>query len=265
VQKFLGMKSISLKKVLFFVLLTFVFNTLAVKASVSAAVTEDAQSTAVNFLKAQKDCNVPDMIKYSQYFHKISNQKEFYTSFCQKHPLQKAKITSLSMVNEKNALVSIEATYRDRITLRTTPMVKKDGQWKVVLGIPPSGVKEITPNNDRDTNEINKVFTDYINAIKSKDLTKMKSYLKMVDSNENKNIDQHLEAMSQGPIPEMTSYGINIISEDLAVAHVEIKYPRHSFTDNLLVCNENGKWKIIFGHPLTFSSVPVTGKQIKIK
>jgi len=254
-----------MKKAYFVVLLSFFINVVVVNPDASASTREDAQSSVVKFLKAHRDCDVAGMMKHSQYFREIGNQKEFYTSFCKHNPLQKAKITSLSIVNESTALVSIETTYKDRITLRTTPVVKKDGQWKVVIGVPPSGVKAITPSRDGNKAEISKVFTDYVKAIKTQDLSKMKSYLKILDQTEDKKIDEHLKAMGQGPIPEMTSYGINILSDDLAIAEVEIKYPNHTFTHNLAVLNENGQWKIIFGHPLTISSVPVSGKPVEIK
>ncbi|SMQ80647.1 hypothetical protein SAMN05444673_3963 [Bacillus sp. OV166] len=243
-------------------MLIFTFSSL----SVNAATKEDALTTVVNFLKAQKNCNTDIMMSHSQYFHKVENVKEFYTRFCTENPLQQAKITNLNIVNEETALVSIQSTYKDMVNLRTTPVIKIDGQWKIVIGIPPSGVRSTkNQNRTRKEAEVEQLFKDYTNAIKAHDIQKMKTFIKILPKASNEKIEKHLEALSQQPTPEVTTYGINMISDSLAIAQVEIKYPNHSYTQNLAACNENGQWKMIFGHPLTNSFIPKGDKSVDIK
>jgi hypothetical protein len=247
-------------------MVTCLFTILTVNSNVSAATKDDALSSVVSLLKAQQKCNFDEMIKHSQYLNNnISDLKEAYTSFCKRNPLQKAKITSLNIINENTALVSIQTTYKHTITLRTTPVIKKDGQWKVINGLPPSGVKSTNLNRDASQVEVEKVFTNYANAIKEHDVSKMKNYIKAVPQKSDFKLEEHLKAITLGPIPEITTYGINMISETLAIAQVENKYPHHSITQNLAVCKENGQWKFIFGQPLTFSVIPVTKKPIEVK
>lgn len=243
-------------------MLIFSFNSL----SVNAATKEDALTAVENFLKAQKNCNTDIMMSHSQYFLKIENVKEFYTRFCSENPLQQAKITNLSIVNEETALVSIQSTYKDMVTLKTAPVIKVDGQWKIIMGIPPSGVKS-TENQNRvgKEAEVEQLFSDYTNAIKAQDIPKMKTFIKIIPRSSNDNIENHLKALSEQPTPEITTYGINMISDSLAIAQIEIKHPNYSYTQNLAVYNENGKWKLVFGHPLTNSFIPKSDKSVEIK
>lgn len=249
-------------KVAFFLMLIFSFSSL----SVNAETKEDALAAVVNFLNAQKNCNIDNMLTHSQYFHNVDNVKEMYTSFCKGNPLQQAKITKLSIVNQETALVSIQSTYKDMVSLITTPVIKKDGQWKIIIGVPPSGVKS-TKNENRvgKKAEVEQLFEDYTNAIKAHDFTKMKTFIKVLPKSGDERIDEHLKALSKQPTPEVTTYGINMISDTLTIAQIEIKYPNHSYTHNLAVTNENGQWKIIFGHPLTNSFIPKSGKSVDIK
>src|SRR4051812_34718741 len=109
-------------KLCFAMILILSFNGLGAEA----ATKDDAFTAVQNFLKAQKNCNVEMMVDNSEYFHKIENLKEMYTRYCHDNPLQQAKITKFSLVNEETALVSIESTYKKMINIRTTPVIKKD-------------------------------------------------------------------------------------------------------------------------------------------
>jgi hypothetical protein len=255
------------RKAGFFLTVACLFTTLTINSNVSAATKDDALSSVISLLKAQQKCNVNDMIKYSQYLHNMSNlkDKEAYTGWCKQDPLQKANITSLSIINEQTALVSIQSTYKNKITLRTTPVIKKDGQWKVVIGIPPSEIKSMERNGNGSTSEVEKLFINYANALNAHDVSKMKNYIKTVHQERDIKFEEHLKALTQGPIPEITTYGINMISETFAVAQVEFKYSHYSITRNLAVCKENDQWKIIFGQPLTFSVIPITEKSVEVK
>ena len=234
--------------------------------SVDAATKEDALSAVVNFLKAQKSCNADGMIKNSQYFHKIENLKESYSRFCRGNPLLEAQITNFSVINDDLALVSIQSTHKNMIHVRTSPVIKVDGQWKIVIGIPPSGVKGIKYSNKTEgQNEIEQLFKDYNSAMMENNISKMKNLIKVVPESDNEKIDEHLKMLSQQPTPQVTTYGINMVSESLAIAEIENKFPNHINTQNLAVYNENGQWKIIFGHLLTSASIPSNGKTIDIK
>lgn len=234
--------------------------------NVDAATKEEALTAVMNFLKAQKSCNADGMIKNSQYFLKIDNLKESYTRFCSENPLQKAQITNLSVINDDLAFVSIQSTHKNMIHVRTSPVIKVDGQWKVVIGIPPSGVKGIKYSNKTERqDEIEQLFKDYNSAMRENNIAKMKTLIKVVPESSNEKIDEHLKMLSQQPTPQVTTYGINMVSESLAIAEIENKFPNHINTQNLAVYNENGQWKIIFGHLLTNSSIPRNGKTVDIK
>ncbi|MDR7000161.1 hypothetical protein [Neobacillus niacini] len=252
----------NLRKILLFLIFIISFSSI----SVNAATKDDALAAVVNFLKAQKNCNTDMMVTHSQYFHKIENVKEFYTWFCTETPLEEAKITNLSIVNDETALVSIQSTYKEMVTLRTTPVVKIDGHWKIVMGIPPSGAKSTKKQNrSAKEAEVEQLFTEYTNAIKAHDIPKMKTFIKILPKSSNEKIEKHLKALSQQPTPEITTYGINMISDSLAITQVEIEYPNHSYTQNLAVFNEKGQWKLIFGHPLTNSFIPKSDHSVNIK
>lgn len=243
-------------------MLVFSFSSLNVNASTK----DDALTSVLNFLKAQKNCNTEIMMTHSQYFLKIENVKEFYTRFCSEHPLQQAKITNFSIVNEETALVSIQTIYKDMVSLRTTPVIKIDGHWRIVMGIPPSEVKS-TKNHNRigKETEVEQVFKDYTNAIKTHDIAKMKTFIKLLPESNNEKIEKHLKALSHQPTPEVTPFGITVITDSLAIAQIEIKYPNYSYAQNLAVCNEKGRWKIVFGHPLTNAFIPNSNKSVDIK
>lgn len=249
-------------KIIFFLILLFLFNS----SSVVAATKDDVLATVVNFLEAQKNCNAVGMINNSQYFLKIENLKESYTRFCNEDLLQEAKITNLSLINNDIALVSIQSTHKNRINVRTSPVIKVDGQWKIVLGIPPSGVVSKNDSDKADKQgEINQLFKDYVNAIRENDTAKIKSLIKVVPDSNTEKIEKHLKGLSQQPVPQVNTSGISMISDSFAVIEAENKFPNHSYTQKLAVFNENGQWKIIFGHPLTNSSIPKNGNPVYIK
>lgn len=249
-------------KVFLFFIIFVSFNSL----SVSASVKDDVSTTVSNFIQAQKNCNIDAMINNSRYFLEIENLTEFYTRHCSENPLQQASITDLRIVNNDLALVSILSTYRDRINIRTSPVIKDGGKWKVIIGIPPSEVKSIKNSKmGSREEEIAKLFNNYVSAIKANDINKMKMYIKVVTKSGNENIDEHLKELSRQPIPEVTTYGIKMISDSVAIVETENKFSTHSYSQNLAVYNDNGQWKIIFGYPLTNTYIPKSGKSIEIK
>ncbi|MFB5198531.1 hypothetical protein ACE198_27280 [Neobacillus sp. KR4-4] len=222
--------SIMLSKVVVFLMLLFIFNELSVNKKVNAASKDDALTSVVNFLNAQKNCNTEDMMKYSEYYLKINNLKDAFSSYCKRNPLQKAKITSLNIIDENIALVSVQSTYKNTLNIRTVPVVKEDGQWKIVMGIPPSGVKALNTTRGEKESEVARLFEDYTNAIKSHDVTKMKTYIKTETKPSDTKIEQHLKAITQDPTPEITTYGIKMITDSLAIAQIETKYTNHSYS-----------------------------------
>jgi hypothetical protein len=252
-------------KVFIVLLLTLLINNVTFDTRVEAATKDDALSAAINFLKAQKKCDIETMANHSKYFRNIVNVKEFYSKFCNENPLQSATITNFNLINENTAFVSIQSVFKDTIHIRTSPVVKEDGKWKIILGIPPSGVRSTTNlNKEGKEAEVEQLFKDYANAIKGNDISKLKSFIKVVPDKKVK-IDEHLKALIQEPIPMVDTFGVNIISDSLAIAQIETKYQNHSYTQNIVTINENGQWKIIFGLPLTNSFIPKGAKSIKIK
>jgi len=244
-----------------------VINSFSNNLSVNAETKDDVLNTVVNFLNAQKNCNVDDMIAYSEYVQKISNVKELYTMMCKKQPLQKAEITDISIVNETTALASIESTYKDKIFIGTSPIIKKDGQWKIVKGIPGSGYVEFSTKSNRDEkeDEVEKAIKGYSTALKSGNLTEIEKYIKVSPNTNKDRLEKHFKAMSEEPIPKVTTMGIKVISDTFAIAQIEAKHEHFSSTQNYAVCKENGQWKVIFGHVLTNSAIPISDKPIEIK
>ncbi|NRD80052.1 hypothetical protein HPT25_22195 [Bacillus sp. BRMEA1] len=252
---------VSATVILFF---TILLNEPIFSLKVKAVPNEDAQTSVVHFLQAQKNCHVDEMMKYSQYYLPIGNLKEAYSRFCERNPLQKATITSVNLIDQDIAIVSIETIYKHVINIRTAPMFKKDGQWKVVMGIPPSGVKSLNPNRDNTGHKVAKLFEDYSKAMKAHDVTKMKAFIKTVAKTKNDQLEQHLKAFSQAA-PEISTYGVQVITDSLAIVQVETKYSNHSYLQNLAVYNDHGQWKLIYGQPLTNSFIPLSQTSIEVQ
>jgi len=72
------------------------------------------------------------MIAYLEYAKQISNVREFYTTMCREMPLVNAKITDIGIVNENIALAYIESTYKDKISIGTSPVIKKMDNGKLL-------------------------------------------------------------------------------------------------------------------------------------
>ncbi|MCM3412675.1 nuclear transport factor 2 family protein [Metabacillus litoralis] len=232
-----------------------------------ATTKDDALNTVVNFLSAQKDCDVDSMVKYSEHAQKITNLKEFYSNFCKENPLQKATITKLSIINDTTAIASIESNYKDRIFISTMPVIKKDGNWKIIRGMPGTDYVEKSDNAKRtiEEKEIEGAIKDYSADIKSGEINKMKSHLIISPETNKKLLDNHLEALSEEPTPELNTQEINIIDDSVAIVHLQTKFDSVSFANKIMVCKENGQWKIVIGHSLMNASIPITEKPIEIK
>ncbi|MGG3858356.1 hypothetical protein ABET41_10345 [Metabacillus fastidiosus] len=255
-------------RILIVVTFIFILNSFSDNLIVNAEPKDDALKAVVNFLNAQKNCNLDDMIAHSEYLQKISNVKELYTMMCKKHPLEKAEITDISIVNENTALVSIESTYKDRIFIATSPVIKKDGQWKIIKGIPGSGYIQFSDkvNRDKNEHEVEKAIKNYSTALKSGDLVEIEKYIKFAPHISKAGLEEHFKAISEEkPFPQVTPLGIRILSDSFAIAQIEVKHEYFSTTQNHAVCKENGQWKVIFGHVLTNSAIPKSDKPIEIK
>jgi len=255
-------------KTILILVITLLSTNLGINSSVDAATKEDALNSVVNFLKAEKNCNVDEMINLSEHSGKMGNIKEFYTSFCKEHPLQKAKITNLSMVNEYTAVVSIESTYKDRIFISTMPVLNKDGQWKIIRGMSGTGYVESSDKANKSTEEkeVEKVINDYSTAIKLGEMKEIKKHLKILPETDNKIVENHLNALrSEEPTPELKTLGIKMISDSVAIAHLKTQYDYFSTTYKQVVCKENGQWKIVYGHTLMTASIPTSDKPVEIK
>lgn len=250
------------------IVFTFIFlvNSFSNNLSVNAEMKDDVLNTVANFLQAQKNCNVDDMISFSEHAQQISNEKELYTMMCKEQPLKRAEITDINIINENIALVSIESTYKDKIFFGTSPVIKKDGKWKIVKGIPGSGYVEFSPkpNRDKKVVEVEEVIKGYSTALKSGDLTNIKKYI-IIPSNTNQDrLEKHFKALSEEPIPVVTAKGIKVISDTFAIAQIEVKHEHFSLTQNHAVSKENGQWKVVFGPTLTNSAIPLSDKPIEI-
>ncbi|MBT2606389.1 hypothetical protein J7E55_25830 [Bacillus sp. ISL-53] len=244
--------------------LIIAFSSFNVKRA-NAATNDDALKTVINFLNAEKSCNVDYMINSSIYFRKITNVKEFYNRICSEKPLQQARITKFSEVNENLALVSYESIYNDMIFIKTSPIIKKEGEWKIVTGIPGNGYIESKTTDNRNA-EVVKVLSDFSKAIKNHDLAKMKKHIKILQDTNNDKLEKHLKAISEGPeAPEVTTNWMEFISENLAFVQTETKYRHYRHTQNLIMCKEKGEWKVVYGHPLVNSGIPIGDKTIEIK
>lgn len=252
-------------KLIFIFAITLVSTSLGISSSVNAAAKEDALNAVSHFLNAQKNCNATEMMETSEHSQKISNIKEFYTGFCKEHPLEKAEITKLSMVNENLGIVSIHSTYKDVIRISSMPVVNKNGQWKIIRGVPGSGYVEFSENANQNSEEsaIQEAINNYSKAIKSGELNKMKKHLKLLPEMNNE-INKHLKSLSEGPSPEVSALGVRMLSDSVAMAQIETKYDHFSSTQNLVVCREDGQWKIVFGSNLENAGIPISEKPVEV-
>jgi hypothetical protein len=254
-------------KVLLALSITLCSMSLGMGSGVHAVTNKEALNAVVHFLKAQKQCNVEEMLNQSDHLQKISNLKELYTKVCEQHPLQKATITDFSMVNENIALASVESTYKERIVINTIPVIKKEGQWTIIRGIPDTGHVKLSRESNKNTNEkeVNQALNNFSNAVQSGNLQEMKQHLHIMPEVNHHRLKKHLKALSEEPTPEITTMGIHMISDSVAIARIKTKYDSFSYTHNRLVFKENGQWKIVFGPALMNAGIPRGDKPIEIK
>lgn len=232
-----------------------------------AATKEDAMNAVVNYLTAQKECNVDDMIKTSKYFGNITNLRDFYTSVCKEHPLKKAEITNLTVINKTLALVSIEMRYKDKLFVNTVPVLKTNEKWKIVRGLPrtvTSNLPDLT-DNQKVYKEVNQTITDYSQAVKSGNVNEMKKFRKDLYISDKFNLDKHLVAISEKPPAKIYPVGIEVISDTVAIAFIETNFEHSGTRDTYAVFKENGVWKIIFGQNLVNTVIPIDDDTVEIK
>lgn len=238
-------------------------------SSVNAEAKEEALNTVVNFLNAQKDCDVEGMMTYSERAEPISNVREFYKMMCRDYPLQNAKITDIKIMNKSIALASIESTYKERIFIGTSPVVKIDGKWKLIRGIPGAGYVEFSTKSNRDKVEVEveKAINSYSSALKSGDMTEIKKYIMIPPDANQDRLEEHFKAISEEPKSniKVTAKGIKVISDTFAIAQIEVKRDHFSFTENHAVGKENGQWKVLFGPTLTNSAIPIGDKPVEVE
>ncbi|WLD94637.1 hypothetical protein [Alkalihalobacillus sp. AL-G] len=233
----------------------------------SAATKENAMNAVLNYLRAQKQCNVDGMIENSKYFRDISNEREFYSIICKKHPLKQADITNVTVVNDELALVSIEAKYKDKLFVNTAPVLKMNGQWKIVKGIPGTGTAHFSDlkENHKIYEEVKQTIVNYTQAIKSGNINEMKKYRKDLHISNKFDLDKHLEAISKKPAVKIKPVGIEIISDTLAIAFIETNFEHFGTRETYAVFKENRQWKIIYGQNLTHSVIPISDDSIEVK
>lgn len=231
------------------------------------SIKEDARNAVVNNLKAQKNCNVDDMIKTSKYPGNISNLKEFYTFVCKEYPLKQADITNLTVINNSLALVSIESKYQDKLFITTTPVLKLNGQWKIIRGIPEQGYANLSDltGSDKVYKEVWQSITDYSKAVTSGNIDEMKRFRKDLNKSDKFDLDKHLKTIIEKPTAILNLKGIEVISDTLAIAFIETNFEHSSSRDTYAVYKENGGWKIIFGRNLLNTGIPMDNDTIKIK
>ncbi|UOQ94939.1 hypothetical protein MUO14_08440 [Halobacillus shinanisalinarum] len=247
--------------------LLVVITSLGMNSNVQAAAKEDALNAVVQFLTAQKNCDADEMMKTSEHSQKIRNVKEFYTGFCKSHPLQEAKITDLSMVNDTTAIVSTHSTYKDFIAIGTMPVVNKDGKWKIIRGVADPGYVEFSDKTNTNSTEkqVQQAIQEYTEAINSDNVKKMKKYIKTLSKTNTKQLDNHLKASAKGPAPEVKALGVRMISDSVAMAHIEKKYDHFRSTSNVILCKEDDQWKIVFGSHLENAMIPTSEKIVEVK
>ncbi|WP_079528244.1 DUF4878 domain-containing protein [Halobacillus hunanensis] len=228
---------------------------------------EQALNAVVQFLNAQKNCDAEEMMRTSEHSQKISNVKEFYTGFCKAHPLQQAEITELNMVNDTTAIVSTHSTYEDVIAVGTNPVVKIDGEWKIIRGVYGPGYVEFPDKSNRRVTEdkVRQAIEDFSKAINSGDVKAIKKHLKPLSQTDKAQLDKHLQAISEGPVPEVTALGVRKISDSAAMAQIEKKYEHFRSTSNVLICKEDGQWKVVFGGHLQNAMIPTSDEVVEVK
>lgn len=255
----------------FILLFTFINTHSTLKAETikndSASTYEEAMNAVINFLKAQKQCDVEGMIENSKYLHNIRNLKEFYTTVCKEWPLKQADITDLTVVNNSLALVSIEMRYKDKLFVNTVPLLKIDEKWKIVRGIPGTGTANLSKlkSNSKVYEEVKQAIIDYSRAVTSGNINHMKKFRKDLYVSDKFDLDQHLKAISEKPSARITPVGIEVISDTLAIAFIETNFEHFGTRDTYAMYKENDQWKIIFGRNLENTAIPISNGDIEIK
>lgn len=108
------------------------------------------------------------------------------------------------------------------------------------------------------------VIKGYSTALKSGDLSEIKKYI-IIPSNTNQDrLEKYFKALSEEPIPEVTAFGVKVVSDTFAIAQIEVKHEHFSLTQNHAVSKENGQWKVVFGPTLTNSAIPLGDKPIEV-
>ncbi|MEI5908968.1 hypothetical protein WAK64_18120 [Bacillus spongiae] len=239
------------------------FSTIYV-TSVKADTKEEVLADVTHFLEATKSCNIDEMMKFSHYYHNVMNVKEFYTKICEEFPLQQAKITDLKVINNEVAAVSIESTYKDRISINTKPVIQKNGEWKIINGI--SGPEYIESSGQRDHTEaeVENDLMEYAKALKDGNKNKVKEHLLIPPQIGMEHLTNHLQALNKEQAPEVTPLEINMINDSVAIVQLQAKYSHFQTTSTQIVYKENGQWKVVFGVNLVNSSIPNNGQSVEI-
>lgn len=110
---------------------TFVSSTVA-----SQDVEQEVQQAVTGYINAVKTGNVDEAVKYvhDTRFPNVEATKAQYKNLFKESPMSHAEIVSIVEVDDTHAQVTIKAKTKLSGTQEVTlPVVKEDGQWKVLI------------------------------------------------------------------------------------------------------------------------------------
>ena len=78
-------------------------------------------------------------------------------------------------------------------------------------------------NREKNYGAVKKAIRDYSTALKSGDYNIIKKYIKTSPNTNTDVLEKHFKAISEEPTPEVTTLGVNLISDTFAIAQFYTK------------------------------------------
>lgn len=106
------------------------------KSEASATPEQEAKQVAKHYVDGLKSGNVDKIMQNSKdvRFKNDSERKQMYSDLANEQDVLKAEVVSVKLVDDSHANFALHAKFKSSGTQDVTlPMVKEDGNWKVVI------------------------------------------------------------------------------------------------------------------------------------
>ncbi|MDQ0230349.1 hypothetical protein [Metabacillus malikii] len=228
------------------------------KDPVTIGTRNNALTAAVSYLGAMKECDEKAMDKYSVSITEQDRQKQGEN--CKKLLLEHAEVTDYIIVSNDLALVSTKLDYANKVVVQTSPIVKIEGKWKIVVGIeqqhPFTSVKETNPN-------IIEAINTYLESIKSANQKGIDTYGKQLSKD-----NQQTEGLLEGSESNSFQYqvdGVKMVANSVAIASIKTKVNEQIKEQKYVVYLEDSTWKVISDRYLVTASIPKSANPVKVE